>query len=149
MNEPAVYVPVPVEAARQIGQQCHKDIVVVISIDDAHQLTHTTTWGRSVDHKQLAAALGDHLTKAAGGDLRERIRFADFRARSAAEAAQQIDQLSQEVRDLRELITDATEVAIRKHCPFGLCDQIDNYGNAYQSQWAAEVIRRIKEQPLA
>jgi hypothetical protein len=137
----ADYVPVPVEAARQIGQTFQKGVVAIVSLDDVHQLIHTTTWGKSAEQKHVAATLGDRLAKAAGADLSQKTSFADFRDRSATEAAQDIDRLAEENRALRRLIADCQRVAEVKFSRWGLCDQIDNNGAPYMSSWAEGVIR--------
>lgn len=100
MNE---YQPVPVEAARQIGQQLSKAIVCIVAIDSQHDLLHVTTWGDSADRKYQAARLGDSIARWAGADLNRRTNFEDFRTRPAAESAQVIDQLTQQLRIMRSL----------------------------------------------
>src|SRR5512146_3127903 len=74
----STYIPVPVEAAKAIAEQYQKDAVVVLSWDQAHQLTHTTTYGKSAFDKENAAAVGEICTKAIGCDLGKKQAFEDF-----------------------------------------------------------------------
>jgi len=41
---------------------------------------------------------------------------------------------------LMQALRDANAVAIRRGDKFGLCDAIDNHGQAYQSQWLADLL---------
>ena len=72
------YLAVPVHVAKQIADHFAKDVVVVLSFDREHMMTHTTTYGRSALDKENAAAAGEIATKAVGGDLSQKIEFEDF-----------------------------------------------------------------------
>lgn len=85
------YVPVPVEAAREIAQKFAKDIVVIVATDRAHDQIHTTTYGRSQFDKIHAAELGPVLATAAGGFVPAAKMFEDFR--DPAERAVKYDAL--------------------------------------------------------
>ncbi len=95
------YQPVPVDAARQIGQHFGKGIVVILAVDDAHALIHCTTWGETAEQKHSAAQLGDQISVFVGMDLSRRSTFEDFRTRSEADSAATIDRLIRERDDLR------------------------------------------------
>lgn len=83
------YTPVPVHAARQIAEAFHKDAVVIVSLDRACEMTHTTTYGRSAEDKDFAAAWGDRMVRAVGVDpRREGVKFyEDFRDPTKAATA--------------------------------------------------------------
>jgi len=60
-------LPIPVGAAKEIGERYGYDQVIIIAravTDDSKQLEgceHLTTWGRSTTDKTIAAAAGDHI----------------------------------------------------------------------------------------
>ena len=87
------YVPVPVEAARQIAAMYRKCIVIILAVDRAHDKVHTTTYGASPDVKALAAKLGDQATKAIVGCIDARQSHEDFCTRTQAQWAQEKDEL--------------------------------------------------------
>lgn len=78
------YLPVTVEAAREIANRFEKDIVVIVSVDHVHLKTHFTTYGRSPKDKVVAAALGEGLALATGHELNQIQSFQDFRHLDAA-----------------------------------------------------------------
>lgn len=51
------YQEVPVGVAATIGRQFGKSQVVIIAIDDAHQMIHFTGWGDTMEDKRQAAAM--------------------------------------------------------------------------------------------
>lgn len=65
------YLPVPVEAAKEIAERYSKAMVVILCWDTEHHLLHTTTYGRSALEKQNAAAVGEICTRAVGADMSE------------------------------------------------------------------------------
>lgn len=81
-NQP-VYVPVPVEAAAEIGKRYDKDIVVICAWDFAHGMLHTTTWGAAPLDKHHAAVAGEICAKALRADFAARTLFEDYRLRIA------------------------------------------------------------------
>jgi hypothetical protein len=93
------YVPVPVEAARQIARTYAKQIVVVLSIDKVFSTTHITTYGVAAEDKIVAANIGEELAKEYGGN--PRTTFEDFKARTQAEAAETIERLTAELAHVR------------------------------------------------
>ena len=73
------YVPVPVEAAKQIAVQFQKQMVVIIATDNVHQQTNFTTYGVSPEEKVEAAVTAEFLSKQMG-NVPEANRFSeDFR----------------------------------------------------------------------
>jgi hypothetical protein len=72
------YKPVPVEAAKQIAEHYDKDMVVILSYDSVHEMTHTTTYGKTAFDKENAAAAGEICAKAIGSDLSRKQIFEDF-----------------------------------------------------------------------
>lgn len=92
--QPNGYIPVPVEAARQISQHCHKEIVVILAYDASFQTTHTTTYGYSPAAKDIAAVWGEQCNAAIGGDQDRSRIFEDFRATTEAENRRRIEDLT-------------------------------------------------------
>lgn len=72
------YKDVPVEAAKQIAENCDKSQVIILAWDPVHALLHTTTYGKEAFDKESAAAAGEICTKALGGDLSLKKEFEDF-----------------------------------------------------------------------
>lgn len=79
--------PIPVRAAREVATYCDKDIVVIVGYDHINRQIHCATWGRGAEDKLQAAALGEILATAAGGDLSRQRTFQDFRTVDAARYA--------------------------------------------------------------
>lgn len=95
VNEKAVYVPVPVEVAREIAGRFGKSMVVILAYDPAHQLTHTTTYGQSALEKERAADVGDRCTKLICGEGFEQKRtFEDYRFVDAGKRAEAIEAMT-------------------------------------------------------
>jgi hypothetical protein len=88
------HTPVPVSAAREIGQRYRKSQVAVISWDPVSGLVHTTTWGETPSDKVQAARLGEILTEAAGGVRSLRTQYEDLPGplREAVDAMQILDE---------------------------------------------------------
>lgn len=88
------YKPVPVDVARQIAEQCSKSMVVILSYDPAHELTHTTTYGVEPAEKEMAADVGDRCSKLICGDgFDKKRRYDDFRFADQAVRTKAIEQL--------------------------------------------------------
>lgn len=49
------------------------------------------------------------------------------------------------ISNLEQVILEADKVARKRGDKYGLCDSIDNFGNPYPSQWAADIIREIRK----
>ena len=90
---PNTYRPVLVDAARDVAARYEKDIVIILSWDRAHDLVHTTTYGKRPEDKQAAAHLGPILSKAVGCDLARMTSFQDFRTLTQAEWASELETL--------------------------------------------------------
>lgn len=103
------YQPVPVEAARQIGEQFAKQIVVIVAIDLLHDKNHFTTWGKRPPHKDLAAVLAETFSTALGAAPSTSQTFEDYRASSQAQWAADREKL---VAKLNE--AEATIAQLRK-----------------------------------
>lgn len=105
MNQPdADFRYIPVEMAAQIGRDCRKDQVVVLSFDQSCGMLATATWGNTPEDKVAAARAGESLTSLIGGDLSRSLCNADFRHVPAAEAAARIDRLLLQLDESRKLI---------------------------------------------
>lgn len=55
------------------------------------------------------------------------------------------DELIAEIDHLRSLIVEADFVQRARFTEWGIMDSIDNRGNPYPSQWAADLVRRAQE----
>lgn len=95
---------IPVEMAAQIGADCHKDQVIVLSFDRSCGWLATATWGNTPQDKITAARIGQELHSLVGGDLSRMVSHADFRHVPAAEAAARIEALVLKLEEARELI---------------------------------------------
>lgn len=95
---------IPVEMAQQIGRDCNKDQVIVLSFDDSCGMLATATWGNTPEDKVAAARAGESLTAMIGADLSRSICNADFRHVPAAEAARRIEALLLKLEEARGLI---------------------------------------------
>lgn len=78
------YVPIPVEVARQIGQQFKRQVVVIVAWEQAGGMLHVTTWGELATHKAWAARLGSILADSAGSDIAKMTSYEDFREPTAS-----------------------------------------------------------------
>ncbi len=88
------YLQVPVSVARDIAERFSKSQVVILCYDADHEMTHTTTFGRSAFDKENAAAVGEKLAQAVGGDLGRKQVFEDFHTDcSAAQFKEAVDLL--------------------------------------------------------
>lgn len=99
MDPKPEYKPVPVIAAVHIAHHCDKDIVVIFSIDHAHELQHVTSFGKSPADKIVAAKFGDAIEKIVG-EVSLRTTFEDFRTLDAAKFKFERDKLTGFVEDL-------------------------------------------------
>lgn len=105
MSQPdAEFHFIPVEMAAQIGRDCRKDQVIVLSFDQSCGMLATATWGNTPEDKIAAARAGESLHSLIGGDLSRMVCHADFRHVPAAEAAARIDLLLLQLGKARELI---------------------------------------------
>lgn len=89
------YKPVPVAEAVRIADQFDKLCVVILAYDQAHGLTHCTSYGKSAEAKQWAAGVGELCMATIAGPeaLSQSTCHEDFRTVDAAKRAQAIDQL--------------------------------------------------------
>lgn len=90
---PEGYRSIPVEAARRIGQDYGKSLVLLLAYDAIFDRTHTVSWGESAEQKERAAALVDVVLKAIGVDLSTHTDYEDYRHIDAGRHAQIVDQL--------------------------------------------------------
>lgn len=81
------YREVPVAEAKRIAEQFDKEMVIINAYDDRHRLTHTTTYGKTPQQKEIAADAGERTARALGCALEAKKSYEDFRYRTAAEAA--------------------------------------------------------------
>jgi hypothetical protein len=72
------YKDVPVAIAKQVGEMFGKDMVVILCYDKKTCYTHTTTWGREAEDKEIAAKAGEITAKALGTDLTAKTTYQDF-----------------------------------------------------------------------
>ena len=84
---------IPVAAARMIGHDYNKSLVVILAYDPHENRLHTVTWGREAQEKSLAAEAGDKCTAVLGADLSKRETFQDYRFADQAKVAMLIDDL--------------------------------------------------------
>jgi hypothetical protein len=82
------YIPIPVEAARQIARKFDKQVVVICAWNHEHAQLHTVTYGSQPKDKISAAMAGEICAKALGTDLAESKTYEDFRTLDAARNAQ-------------------------------------------------------------
>lgn len=73
------YQAIPVSVAQQVAEQFDKDWVVILGYDADHNLTHTTTYGRSPTNKIEAARYGTIAAEAIGCDTSKGSYNEDFR----------------------------------------------------------------------
>ena len=93
------YQPVPVAIAEEISFRYAKDVVVIVCYDTEHNMFHTTTYGNSAEDKLHAADLGEVLCEAAGGVLREKVVYEDFRL-NAGRLKEENDRLRRRIAEL-------------------------------------------------
>ena len=55
MQEMRDYMPIPVAEARRIATEFRKSMVVILAYDPVSNRTHTTTFGRDAEQKEIAA----------------------------------------------------------------------------------------------
>jgi hypothetical protein len=91
---PEDYKPVPVDAARRIANLYEKDLALIVTWDRTHNLTHVTTYGRTVELKEVAASAGERIAKMLGLDPGKLPPHEDFRFKDQALAAQELDRLT-------------------------------------------------------
>ncbi len=72
------YCEIPVHVAKSIAETFQKDQVIILAFDAEHQLTHTTTYGKTAVDKENAAAAGELLSKTLGCDLGKKVEYEDF-----------------------------------------------------------------------
>lgn len=72
------YIPVPVAAAREIAENCGKDLVVIWSFDKQHRAAHVTTYATDQDDKRTAAELGEVIAHVLEMDMKWKTVFEDL-----------------------------------------------------------------------
>jgi len=92
-----IYKPVPVDAAKHVADTHDKDIVIIVSVDDAHNQTHFTTYGRAAEDKPRAARIGEMIAEATGHGGTARYNE-DFRTLPIATAVRHIETLRGAIR---------------------------------------------------
>ncbi len=104
MSEPVdPYIPIPVEAAREIAEKYGKAIVIINAWDNVYGLLHTTTYGADPQNKAYAAMGGEITVKALGGLRQASTDFEDYRLAMA--------------KLLREALKEARQTIIHLHRP--------------------------------
>lgn len=94
------YKEVPVTVALAIAENYDKSMVVVICYDQAHNKTHTTTYGVSAVDKENAKLAGRKCTEALhGGTLKDESIHSDFHTNYDAARYQESLELLQKVLD--------------------------------------------------
>jgi hypothetical protein len=94
------YQPIPVSEAKRIAEQFDKDMVIINAWDSEHQLNHTTTYGKTPEQKEIAADAGEVTARALGCCIEAKKSYEDFRERTPAEAALEIERLRDELKVL-------------------------------------------------
>lgn len=149
------YKPVNVDAARQIGHAFEKDIVVILSYDDKHEMVHTTTWGATPQLKIAAGRLGEQCCETFGGhpDASMRKYFENFETTPAAEAAMKVDELKLRIATLErereewlEGMQAADDVGIRDAVLAIGVERLRQARKGYAAMIAAEIdrLQRLK-----
>jgi hypothetical protein len=72
------YEPIPVLEARAIAEKYGKDQVLVFAWDRESGHMHVTTYGKTLEDKEMAAAGGDRVA-AILCDISQKVVFEDFR----------------------------------------------------------------------
>lgn len=121
------YKDVPVEVAAKISDSYGKDIVVICCWSHAHELLHTTTYGRAPGDKVSAATAGEICARALGTDLQRSMDYEDFR------------------KDLDAGKQRAMEEAIKKHLPAleKMAGQVIDPPNNVFAQMASDLRRAM------
>ena len=78
------YKQVPPSAGQEVATKFDKDIVVIVSIDWAHDKTHFTSFGKSAADKLNAAKLSEAVAKAVLENPDPKQWFHDFRTHGGA-----------------------------------------------------------------
>jgi aromatic ring-opening dioxygenase LigB subunit len=134
MTEPAAgYVPVPIDMARQIAIHCRKQIVVIVSIDHAHDRTHFTTYGVEPEDKIIAGRLGEALCQATGHALSEAHTFEDFRHIDAAKRAKEVETLKEILQEVQRQAGNIASDDRRHALQPGTRDRIDEVLSQYKN----------------
>jgi hypothetical protein len=117
------YIPVPVEAAKQVARQFEKSVVVIAAWDRAFNKFHTASYGESADDKIVAANLADLIPLAAGCDPQSLVTHEDFRHRTEAGWAVERHRLLDMIRGpatQREVEAAAEAIANARGCRRGV-----------------------------
>lgn len=130
------FIHIPVGFARQIGQVCHKDQVVVLGFDHAYAMVSTATWGRTAEDKVIAAKVGVSMTELAGGDIAASIRAEDFRDVDAGKRAAALERLEALCLRMQDKLQQALQM-------------VQHYGGATGHAWAAELAGSDLMKPVA
>jgi len=99
MSTASDYIPVPVAAAAAIAANYAKQVVVIVSLDRAHDLVHTTTFGERAGDKLVAAETGDAVARLLA-DFDRRTPFEDWRLLDLARLKEENDALRRRVAEL-------------------------------------------------
>jgi hypothetical protein len=81
------YKPIPVLVAQNAAELFEKDMVVILAYDSIYHLTHTTTYGKTPEQKEIAADAGERCAVALGCAIEAKRDYEDYRHRTAGEAA--------------------------------------------------------------
>lgn len=101
---PDGYKFVPVDAAKEVAEKFDKDIVVIVSYQEAGNMFHCTTYGDRPVHKIVAAQMGENCMRAAGADPVIKNTYEDFRFRTEAEWAKEREQLHDRIKKLESAL---------------------------------------------
>lgn len=85
--------PIPVHAARMIGLDCSRDIVIVLAWHEASNVVTTVTWGRQPEHKEAAARTARACVELIGCDPASEKSHQDYRYIKEGERAEIVDNL--------------------------------------------------------
>jgi hypothetical protein len=130
------FIHIPVAFARQIGQVCHKDQVVILGFDRAYEMVSTATWGRTAEDKVIAAKVGQSLIPLVGGDVAASIRAEDFRDVDAGSRAAAIERLEGLCLRMQDKLQQALQM-------------VQHYGGATGHAWAVELSSSDLMKPVA
>ncbi len=124
------YIPVPVEAAKDIAERFQKSIVIIFAHDPVHGQIHTTTFGVSAQEKLWAAQGGEIATKALGGVTELSVEFQDYRLEQARKLANVLKEALAEAPGWREAVVeleDHCSEPVRLKNMLAAADQIDRF----------------------